>query len=281
MLFVVIYLSLNLLMSAFNALLGRHCLLMQTKPARSLGLTSMYSAMVVFSYAVSVVTWSEPLVYITSGICFMCIDMMLVCLTRFCYQYTDHNDTPLSRGVFIAVYTLAALDALVMLINPLWHIAITFTPIPESTLLVHYLYHPGFLYNVHLTFDYCLVAASVALLVDAMFTAPRGYRRRYGLFILGILVVVVINGLFLYFPKLKAWEYLDYSTMLYSLVVYFTYWNCFIYTRTGMLHEFRSWIFGNVDQGLALFDYKDRLLLSNRRMESIISQQVLQPGTTL
>lgn len=56
MLFVVIYLSLNLLMSVFNALLGRHCLLMQTKPARSLGLTSMYSAMVVFSYAVSVVT---------------------------------------------------------------------------------------------------------------------------------------------------------------------------------------------------------------------------------
>ena len=48
------------------------------------------------------------------------------------------------------------------------------------------------------------------------------------------------------------------------------YWSCFEYSTHGMLNSLKTSIFENIGQGIVLFDYRDQLILHNKRADDLL-----------
>ena len=103
-----------------------------------------------------------------------------------------------------------------------------------------------------------------------MCSIPKEYRAQYRYVILGILVIVSVNGVFLFWPGETVYSLLDYSICGYSLTAFLLYWSCFDYSTHGMLNCLKTSIFENIGQGIVLFDYNDHLILHNERADALL-----------
>ena len=93
------------------------------------------------------------------------------------------------------------------------------------------------LYWMHLVFTYMLVAVILLLLIRKMCKIPCEYRSQYRYVIIGIVAIVAVNGVFLYWPGVNIYNLLDYSICGYSLTAFLLYWSCFEYSTHGMLDQ--------------------------------------------
>ena len=126
------------------------------------------------------------------------------------------------------------------------------------------------MYKRQLLFTYTLVIVVVVLLIRKMCSIPKEYRAQYRYVILGILVIVSVNGVFLFWPGETVYSLLDYSICGYSLTAFLLYWSCFDYSTHGMLNCLKNSIFENIGQGIVLFDYNDHLILHNERADALL-----------
>ena len=157
---------------------------------------------------------------------------------------------------------------MVFAINPFYEIAIHY--VPRNTIIAKYSYQMRPLYVMHLLFTYTLVVVVVVLLIRKMCSIPKEYRAQYQYVILGILVIVSVNGVFLFWPWETVYSLLDYSICGYSLTAFLLYWSCFDYSTHGMLNCLKTSIFENIGQGIVLFDYNDHLILHNERADALL-----------
>ena len=88
-----------------------------------------------------------------------------------------------------------------------------------------------------LVFTYMLVAVILLLLIRKMCKIPCEYRSQYRYVIIGIVAIVAVNGVFLYWPGVNLYNLLDYSICGYSLTAFLLYWSCFEYSTHGMLDQ--------------------------------------------
>ncbi len=164
-------------------------------------------------------------------------------------------------------------ELIVFAVNPFMEIAIEYKP--RDTLIAKYSYHMKPLYDLHLIFSYVMVLLVVGLLIRKICKIPHEYRWQYLSVIIGILIIVGTNAIFLFLPGKSVVNLLDYSIGGYSVVSFIIYWSCFDYSTHGMLNKLKTSIFENIGQGIVLFDDDERLILHNERADFFLGEERL------
>lgn len=266
--FLIYYTIASLVFAALDLLLARMSYLKKGILGKSLAATCVGCALVDLTYLVSI--WSESAIVnaCMSSLYFICVDVMLVALLFFLSHFTKRSMSRLGRfGLgFCVVYTLV--EIVLFAINPFCDFIISY--VPRNTPFAKFAYDMHFGFYVHLFFCYSMVAACVILLLHKMFVVPLEYKRQYLYATLGLFAIVAVNGIFLFMPSLNSYSFVDLSILGYSLGAYVFYWSCFQYSVKGMMDLFKMSVFENLDQGLVLFDYDNKLILHNDMAQKLL-----------
>ena len=262
------YIKVSIVIALMDAVLAVKSFQKNRTTGRYLGYACAGAAVVDISYLISILFDQYLCMSIMSSIYFVTIDVMLLCLLVFTVYFTKGKFTGWGKTLIGLLTLYAAFEVLVFAINPFWEIAVHY--IPRNTAIAKYSYEMRPLYILHLVFTYCLVVTVVFLLIRKLCRIPREYRSPYTFSILGILVIVSVNAVFLFWPGENVYNLLDYSICGYSLTAFLLYWSCFNYATGGMLNSLKTKIFESIDQGIVLFDYDDHLLLHNQRADELL-----------
>ncbi|MDY3282595.1 diguanylate cyclase domain-containing protein [Dysosmobacter sp.] len=266
--FLEIYIKISILIALADGVLAIKSILKHNTMGKYLGFACAGAAVVDVSYLVSILNSDYRCVSVMSSVYFVNIDIMLICLLVFTVYFTKGKFTRGGkRAIGFAVF-YAAFEAVVFAVNPFYEIAIHY--VRRDTYIAQYSYQMKPLYWMHLLFTYSLVAVILILLVRKLRRIPWEYRPQYRYVILGIVAIVAVNGVFLYWPELSIYNLLDYSICGYSLTAFLLYWSCFEYSTHGMLNSLKTSIFENIGQGIVLFDYQDHLILHNKRADDLL-----------
>ena len=262
------YIAVSILIALADTLLAVKSFRKNRAAGRFLGYACVGAAVVDISYLISILNDDYLCMSMMSSIYFVTIDIMLLCLLVFTVYFTKGEFTRTGKRFmcFASLYTL--FEIVVFAINPWREIAIHY--VRRDTFIAKYSYQMRPLYRMHLVFTYALVTIVVVLLVRKMFRIPREYRAQYGYVILGILAIVSVNAIFLFWPGQHVYSLLDYSICGYSLTAFLLYWSCFDYSTHGMLNSLKTSIFESIGQGIVLFDYDDHLILYNERADALL-----------
>ncbi|MDY3918709.1 MAG: diguanylate cyclase [Candidatus Limivivens sp.] len=262
------YIIVSVLIAWMDLILAGKSFQKNKTTGRFLGCACAGAAVVDISYLISILNDSYLCMSIMSSIYFVSIDVMLVCLLVFTIYFTKRTFTGTGKRIMklIVLYTL--FEMVVFAVNPFCEIAIHY--VRRNTMIAKYSYQMKPLYWMHLTFTYSLVIVILILLIWKLFRIPNEYRAQYHYVILGILAIVSVNGIFLFWPGVNVYNLLDYSICGYSFTALLLYWSCFNYSTHGMLNRLKTSIFENIGQGIVLFDYNDDLILYNERADDLL-----------
>ena len=238
---------------------------------RYLARCSVLAALVAFSYLISIIVPNYTVMSVTSSIYFICIDWLLVMMIRFVTIYTTKATVVITRPIMRVVQAYAVFETIIFTVNIFKEIAISY--VPRNTPIASYVYQMRPLYYMHLVFTYLMVIALLGILTRKILMTPRQYRLQYGLFILAIVLIVVINAFFILPIPMRRGSLvylIDSSIPGYSLGLLIMYWSCFKYRDVYLKQGLSKMVFDNLEQGIALFDYNDKLVLSNERLSDMI-----------
>ena len=238
----------------------------------SLGLACFSAFAVTLSYTISLFVQDYFWYSVLSSIYFGGIDFALVCMLLFNWYFINPTAGKRFNRAYWPILGFALADEIVFAINPFREIAISYVYHPAAIACYAYEMHP--LYQVHLLFDYLIILVVLYELIRKCIRAPKIYARQYLYAVYAIIAVVLINAAYLFAPGLFTEENVDYSLIGYSVTAAAYYWNCFNYASHGLLSHFHSWIFENIEQGIVLFDYQDRMILHNHRAEELLPAEL-------
>ena len=279
MIFLDIYVKVSILIAVIDVFLAWQSFRKDKTTGRYFSFACVGAAVVDISYLVSILANDYLYMSVMSSIYFITIDFMLLCLLIFTVYFTKGKFGKLGKTALKLGILYAAFEVVVFAVNPFWEIAIHY--VPRETLVARYSYQMKPLYWMHLVFTYILVLMVLILLIRKMRKIPREYRAQYGYVILGILVIVLVNAVFLFWPGDAIYTLLDYSICGYSLTAFLLYWSCFVYSTHGMLNSLKTSIFENIGQGIVLFDYNNSLILHNKKADAFLGKLRLEQCRTL
>lgn len=269
-----IYIAISIIIAVTDAILALKAFKKNKTTGKFLGFACMGAAIVDISYLVSIISDSYMRMSIMSSIYFISIDFMLVCLLIFSVYFIKGKFSKYGRVAITLCFWYCVYELVIFAINPFHEIAISY--VRRDTIIAHYSYQMKPLYGIHLIFSYAIVVAVLVLLIRKMCKIPREYRLQYSSVILGILIIVGVNALFLFLPGGKVYTLLDYSICGYSLTSFLLYWSCFDYSTHGMLNKLKTNIFENIGQGIVLFDYDNHPILHNDRADDFLGKERLE-----
>ena len=263
--FLDCYIKVSVLIALIDIVLAIKSFQKNETTGKFLGYTCIGAAVVDISYLISILSDSYLCMSIMSSLYFVSIDSMLICLLIFTVYFTKGKFKKIGKTMLKLGMLYTIFEIVVFAMNPFCEIAIHY--VRRDTVIAKYAYQMKPLYWMHLIFTYALVAAVLILLIKKMCSIPREYQIQYSHAILGILVVLAVNAVFLFQPGVKAYNLVDYSICGYSFTAFLLYWSCFDYATHGMLNRLKTSIFENIGQGIVLFDYNDHLILHNERAD--------------
>ena len=267
------YIIISIIIAVTDVYLGVKSIKKNKTTGRFLGHACIGAAVVDISYLISILSDTHLSMSIMSSIYFISIDFMLVYLLVFTVYFTKGKFSRYGRVAICFSFVYCLYEVIIFAINVFCEIAIGY--VRRDTIIAKYTYDMKFLYDMHLFFSYALVGIVLILLIRKMCMIPHEYRMQYSCVILGILVIVGVNAIFLFFPGEEVYNLLDYSICGYSLTSFILYWSCFNYSTHGMLNKLKTSIFENIGQGIVLFDYDNHLILHNDRADDFLGKELL------
>ena len=226
--------------------------------SRHLGFACLSGALVQVAYLVSVSMDNYLVMSIASTVYFLSIDFMLRFALLYVLTFAQGSLKRVNYYLGVAINIYIAFDVVVFIINTfIREIVVSYVRIGE--VFGGYAYKMHFLYYMHLAFSYFMVIYIIVVLMRRILSIPKEYRKPYYLIILSIFVVVVLNAVFLIAKSVN----LDYSIWGYSIVAIMFYSVVFYYHEGGFVTELKKNVYDNIDQGLVMFDFEDRLILIN------------------
>lgn len=266
--FLDCYIVISILIALTDIVLSVKSFRKNKTTGRFLGCACAGAALVYISYLISILNNNYLCMSIMSSFYFVNIDLMLVSLLIFTVYFTKHKFSKSGKAAVKLIMLYTIFEIVVFTINPFQEIAVHY--VPRDTFIAKYSYQMKPLYWMHLIFTYSMVAAVIILLIMKMCKIPREYKAQYHYVILGILTIVGVNAVFLFWPEVSVYSFLDYSICGYSFTAFLIYWSCFAYSTHGMLNRLKTSVFENIGQGIVLFDYNDDLILHNEKADYLL-----------
>lgn len=190
-----------------------------------------------------------------------------------------HVFSKIEKITLVLIFTYLLFDTVILAFNPFNEVAIGY--VSNGNLLAPFTYQPHLLYYMHLAFCYFIIVFVFVNLHRGGVKVPRAYRNPYAFSIMTLFFVVVLNALFLFCPSVMGSSNLDYSIWGYSIAAFTIYQYCFTYVTNGMKPFYNSWIVENINQGVALFDYEDKLVVSNDMVKRLFPTTNCKPGQSI
>ena len=244
-----------------------------------LGITCICAALTQIFYLSSVFAVEKFWFSFLSSFYFSSISWTLVSVFVFFRLYMKDLFNWKDKVSFIAVMACLLFDTIILALNPYNSVVMDY--VPNGHILAPYTYQPQPLYWLHMSFVYALVVALFVNLHRGGVQVPKAYRKPYSLSIIALFTVVVINAVFLFFPNIMGASNLDYSIWGYSIAAFAIYRFCFTYKTDGMKSSYHEWIVENINQGVALFDYSDKLSIANDKLKQLFPDINSQSEQTL
>ncbi|MGN0993608.1 MAG: diguanylate cyclase domain-containing protein [Butyricicoccus sp.] len=266
--FLNVYIKISIAIALADGILAVKSIQKNKTTGRYLGFACIGAAVVDISYLISILNNDYLCVSVMSSVYFINIDIMLICLLVFTVYFTKRKFSGIGKTAIRLGILYTAFETVIFSVNPFYEIAVHY--VQRDTYIAKYSYQMKPLYWMHLAFTYMLVAVILVLLIRKMYKIPCEYRSQYRYVIIGIVTIVAVNGVFLYWPGVNIYNLLDYSICGYSLTAFLLYWSCFEYSTHGMLNRLKTSIFENIGQGIVLFDYHDRMILHNQRADDLL-----------
>ena len=279
MAFVTIIISISICIAMMDFMLAGKSFSEKNKEGYYLGGACLLGALVDISYLLSILVDNHLVYACLTSIYFINIDVMLHTLAKFVHEFTKAPKSRIYHNIFKASQVYMVLDILLLLSNPWTSICVEY--IPRNTILAKYAYVLKPPYYGHLLYAYLLLAFVFWLLIHKSHKVAREYRKPYLVNVLSILLVLFVNGVFLFIENTSLFSLMDISIWGYSLVGLSLYWSCFTYSRKGLLRYFKGSIFDNIDQGIILFDYDDTLILVNEKAIQMLPNVPMKEGLLL
>lgn len=236
-----------------------------------LSITLFLSALTAIFYLFSAVTKTYFVTSLFSSLYFGSITLMLPFLLVFILYYTGLISFVSNKlkPVAIILNVLTLLDFINLMINPFHEYIISYSYNEEY--VRHWEYHPGLMYQIHLVFCYTIIFMIFGLLIYKIFTTPFVYRQKYIVVFAGLLFVISMNAVYVFFPTNHN---LDYSILFYSIIGFFMYWARFIYPKHGMLTKIRQTILDELDQPVFLFDIDNNFSTCNKVAAGFLGEKI-------
>lgn len=265
--FIHVFVSVNIIFAILDVILARLCLIESSNKDRALAACLVSAAVTIAAYVVGIYCRNYFAFSLFNSIYFVAIDWSLfLFFIHTCKLVQNDNVLLLNLKKVFGAYVI--FDSAIELINPFKEIAISYSA--RNTVLNSFIYEKMFLYNVHLFMSYVILAAIVVLLIYKSISTPREYRDQYTLIIVGMVIIVGINALFLFIPGDRIYNILDTSIIAYSFVAYFVYYATYRYADNFLLKDLSRAIIQKSDSGVILFDFNDQLILTNERVRKML-----------
>ena len=240
---------------------------------------SIYAALTIFFYLISIVISDYTLHSVFTSLYFLSIDFLLNYLLTFIIIYAKYNFKFLN--VLLRIFQIyAAIEVVIYIINPFCEFAISYATtnlaIPTYTFVITPVY------SIHLIYSYILVALSLILLIYKTIVLPHEYRLKYLLVSISIIVIVLLNAVFLFIPGNSVINLVDISIILYGVASILIYIFFFGLSKSLFIKHFQNTIFKNINQGILVFDYDNQLIFHNEQAETLMKGLVdLSNGLSL
>lgn len=268
--FAIGYIFLSVIIAAVDIIIAVLSFMKRNRKGMLLGSASIFAAIADSTYLVSIMTRDYFINSLFASFYFIAISMLLNICVAFIYVYTARKRNKRSQVLMVLSFAYLVFDCIVLLINPFNEIALSFSYLGVDFAGFAYVMKP--LYWMHLCYAYILVAAVLVMLISTAIKVAAEYKMQYTLPAGAIVAIVLINALFLFANVPGLIGRLDISLILYSAVVIFLYWCCFVYAKKGMIGIFKTSIFDSLDLGIVLFGYDDKMFLCNEKIKKYIPQ---------
>ncbi len=197
------------------------------------------------------------------------IDALLLCLSAYTLYYTGQKYIAGSFMVDRCIKLYAAVDILILLINPIKEIAISYTN--PTVGHVHWVHQPKFLFLCHVCLGYILIVLTIYGLLKKASRIPKIYRTKYKFLAFSIALMVIMNGVsFVLSPD----GYYDLSIILYSAIMAILYFLDFIYIQRATQNIARQLMLEEMSSPTILFDYEDKVIVFNSGINTLLDRDV-------
>ena len=272
--FIAGFILVSVLLALFDFYYARKSFRQKEKFSKYLGYCGLCSGVVCLAYLASILTTNYLLASIMASIYFACIDWLLICLLHFVYQYTGMHENKVTKVLCKLAMFTALIDTILFIINIFKEISVSY--VPRDLIIAHYGYVMKPPYIIHLIFNYILVLITIIVIAYKSVHTPKKYRNQYILIILAIAIVIAINAVFLYPDANTIFTKVDYSIPGYSIALVLIYWSAFTYRGNYMMKSLSQTIFENINQGIVLFDYANKLIMHNDKANALLNSLSLQ-----
>ena len=257
---VSIFIALSVVMAVIDAVVAILALRQRDRDGVFLAFCMIFSAVVDLGYLNSVLADTYFGMSLSSSIYFSGVDLSMVSLLAYFISYTDLWNNRFRPAFMGFVGVVSVVDIAFLMVNPFAEISLTYTY--EADFLAHWAYSPYLAFTCHLVWSYFMVAVAFAIIIAKIASVPRVYRGRYVAVLVGLVIIVFVNALFLYLPKRFV---LDYSLMFYSVMGVYLYLTGFRGTSKATLAATHEMIFDQMGRAFILFDFEGRYATSNEQ----------------
>ncbi|MDO4198384.1 MAG: HD domain-containing protein [Erysipelotrichaceae bacterium] len=273
---VGLYVMVNLALAGFDIFLAFACLKYDKKSSRIFSCSLIAATITVVSYICSIFIRDYFWYSLFSSIYFISIDWCLAFFLYFTCVFLKIDENKVLKLIIRLIFAYAAIDTITNLINPFYEISISY--IYRQTAVSCYAYDKMFLYNVHLIMSYVIIGLITVLYVHKSISVPREYANRFLLIVLGLFVIVMMNGVFLFIPGNNIFAYMDISITGYSILGYFIYYSAYRYISESLLRDLSKRIFERSNQGSIFFDYNNELVMANDVARDMLKEIEFKDG---
>lgn len=275
----IMYIVISLSVVIFDMYTAYNAYKEQKKNSVILAVTCVLAAVVQITYLLSIFAGTYIVASLFFSLYFITIDFTVLSLLVFVRAHTTSRFSKQSKWLKKVLLTVLFVDVSILIINIFWEISVYY--VEQGYLIGRYAFAMKPLYSLHLGYTYMMVLMVVIRFFQTAISMPVEYRRPIFLSISSIIVVVAINGLFLFYPSVFGENNLDYSLWGYSLAAFLIYYLCYRYPMSGMKSYYNEWIVHNVNQGVVLFNYEENLIIFNEKMHQIFPASDIHEGMTI
>ncbi len=208
--------------------------------------------------AAAMLAQNERTALILFGLYNICETCTALCLLLFIRKYMGITR---SLGKFKRlIYIAAAIDAVMMLINPFFSFLFKVEPYYDKFGSVFYRSShmmPSYYYHAALTT--LIIIAILAMLLRRMIIAPKAYVIKYSSVFLSLAAIAAIGTIYICLD-LKF----DYSLMLYPLVVFLIFYFSLIYVPRGLMERLMFFTVANMKDGIVCIDIDSKIVHANK-----------------
>ena len=187
------------------------------------------------------------------------IDWLLLLMLRYTVVYTEFVSRFDKAMKFL--YVIAGVETVLLGLNPFFHHVFLLNKLQSDIVGTYYVPRSyGMVFYVHLVFSYILVVWIIALLGYKTIKTTKIYRKKYGVVLLSMILVVIFDAI-----GLSLKPPIDISLIFYCLGCFAIFYFSLFYVPRSMSETILSTALQMADMGVGCFDVTGKCIYINYR----------------